>query len=230
MVIERGSWENYTFRKEKVVVDPREVLKNRPMGMRVAPGGPEHEDLNSIFYKSPRSRTDRDISKLYLAVGHLSFFQKLSERKARRICRLLTLEMYEDGAPVYHVGDETDRVFVLGSGVIKAYTYSPGKPPDGLSLSPLCIADDYLDYIPEREAEEDSDAAVLERGDSARWSDDSKYEMEREADGDSDAAVLERGDSARWSDDSEVASAVVARRREKPAPPPPPDESQHKAK
>ena len=72
-------------------------------------------------------------------VGHLSFFQKLSERKARRICRLLTLEMYEDGAQIFHVGDEADRVFVLGSGVIKAYTYSPGEPPPPPRSAPICV-------------------------------------------------------------------------------------------
>ena len=68
MVVVQGSWEHLGGRREKVVVDPKEVLRNRPQGMRVEANGPEARMLNSIFYKPPRSRTDRDISKLYLAV------------------------------------------------------------------------------------------------------------------------------------------------------------------
>jgi len=114
-VIVQGSWEHLGGRREKVVVDPKEVLRNRPQvltalstiapttlvrspvcglvptafsqlsplfpqasqfsqlsplfqGMRVDADGPEARMLNSIFYKPPRSRTERDISKLYLAV------------------------------------------------------------------------------------------------------------------------------------------------------------------
>jgi hypothetical protein len=156
MTIEHGSGE--------------EGIDDHAVGIGIQRGSKEERDLNSIFFKPPRARTDTDVRKIYAAVlsprkcclqhsgpgcdappgagcyrtsqgvlrctvllypqvRGLSFFQKLSESVALRICRLLAIEYYEDGEAVFHVGDETDKVYIVASGLLHAYTH----PPDAVA-------------------------------------------------------------------------------------------------